>query len=348
MVSPLLGALLLLSTVASRPASAACAPSPELRDPDAQLTVLVQNLKFIITGRHRTERARLLSDWLDGEGKNVDLLLLSEARITSALEDWGDAWCFYTQRGDGLTGYRWAPIAEGRPPGGLAIGVRQWSIGVQRHISGAAGRRYRARPVTMAEGFLGRIAGYRKGWAGLVVDGTEVVWSHTQASYRRRPARGAGRGYTRSEAGEVRANGHGRTGQFEDLASDLGFPTRATLLTGDLNLLAGFVPADPADEARVRAARDIDDHTVSWFKRVTGLDLDWMKGGAGTFAGSVYADAAPPWDAGAAYDRVGVNEAFLLRHAATRVSSVAIADAHFRVSDHLGLRIEIPFPVSMP
>jgi hypothetical protein len=216
------------------------------------------------------------------------------------------------------------------------MGVRQRDAGPKRRIGGIAGKRYRAAPVTLAEGLLGRIVGYRKGWAGIMVDGTQIVWSHTQASYHHRPDRGAG--------GER----VGRAGQFADLAKDLGRPSHPTLVTGDLNLLAGFRPKNADDEERVKKAREIDDHTVGWFQSVTGLDLNWLKG-KGTFAGSVKkGDDAPTWDSGAFYDRVGVNAPFLARHAGTRVEPVDISDDHLRVSDHLGLEIRIPFRAAEP
>lgn len=319
--------LLLTATLAL----ADCPRVPELRDPDGQLTVLEQNLKFIATGSRRSERASLLAHYLANEGESVDLLLLSEARITDSLEDWPD-WCFYTQVGDGLgDGYRWTAIQDGRSPGGLAMGVRQNDVGTLRAIGAPAGRRYRARPVTLAEGLLGRIFNFRKGWATLVVDGTQLVWTHTQASYARHPEKGAG------------GIGHGRAGQFADLADDLGRPVEATLLTGDLNLLAGFTPHCSVDEPRVCRAREIDDATVTTFEARTGLNLSWFAQ-AKTFVGTfLKGEAEDSWDLEAPYDRVGVNEAFLARHPGTEVRLVDIGNEHMRVSDHLGLTITIPF-----
>lgn len=312
-------------------AFADCPRVPELRDPDGTLTVLEQNLKFIATGARRSERAALLAHYLTNEGGAVDLLLLSEARITDSLEDWPD-WCFYTQTGDGLRdGYRWTPIQDGRSPGGLAMGVRQNDTGTHRVIGAPAGKRYRAKPVTLAEGLLGRIFNFRKGWATLTVDGTQLVWTHTQASYGRHPEKGAG------------GIGHGRAGQFTDLADDLGHPAEATLLTGDLNLLAGFTPHCSVDEPRVCKARAIDDVTVTNFRDRTGLDLSWFAN-AKTFAGTFHKGTTDdPWDLEASYDRVGVNPAFLARHPGTEVHLVDIGNEVLRVSDHLGLTITIPF-----
>jgi hypothetical protein len=421
----------MLAFLLSLTAAASCPVDPALRDPDGEVTILEQNLKFILTGERRRERDRLLADYLEGDGASVDVLLLSEARITRSLDAWGDGWCFYTQAA-AKDGYRWAPLQVGRPPGGLAMGIRQRPEGEPRKISTFAGRRFRARPTTLAEGVLGKLVGYRKGWAGLRIDDTQLVWSHTQASYRRHPDVGAGR------------KGRGRAGQFDDLADDLGRPDTATLLTGDLNLLAGFWPDAPEDEARVRRAREIDDHTIASFAARTGLDLalPWFGpearerraelrsearavgntslaardedtqapdapvgavslagpfdpaetgrtdaapaiadglpaavagdatltavAGDGTLATATAAAHAAParrhphllgtfaggidrrakstvWDTGAAYDRVGVNAAFLERHPGTRVRPVEIAKGWLRVSDHIGLEITIPF-----
>lgn len=329
--------------------------------------MLAQNLKFILTGERRRARSALLADWLRGEGDRVDLLLLSEARLMSPLEAEARDWCFYTQLAEAQEGYRWAPISAGRPPGGLALGVRRREAGVLRSVGGPAGRRYRARPTSLAEGFLGKLLRFEKGWAGVEVDGTQIVWSHTQASYKRDPATGAG--------GEAT----GRAGQFEDLADDLGRPDRATLLTGDLNLLAGFSPSDATHEPRVAAARAQDDATVTRFRARTGIDLTWpweqrepgarsasppagadvltgaaadpgvaqddgRRGPPGTFAGRIdRRKARAEWDVGAPYDRVGVNGAFLARHPDTRVRRVEIRRGWMGVSDHLGLEITIPF-----
>lgn len=346
--------------------AAECPAEPSLRDPDGEVTVLAQNLKFIITGEKRRERDRLFAEWLRGDGANVDLLLLSEARLTSGFDAWAPEWCFYTQRPDeAQDGYRWAPIASGRPPAGLALGVRQRGDGLSRSVGSFAGKRFRAKPTSLAEGFLGKLFHFQKGWAGLEIEDTHLVWSHAQASYRKDPAKGAGGGR------------EGRAGQFADLAEDLGKPDRATLLTGDLNLLAGFAPKNAEDEPRVEQARARDAETVARFRERTGIDLAWpwartaqaeaprttfvsteapagagAEGAAalapgetiGTYAGDIdrrRADRA--WDAGAPYDRVGVNEAFLEAHPGTRVRRVDIARGWLGVSDHLGLEISIPF-----
>lgn len=380
--------------------AAHCPSEPSLRDPDGEVTVLAQNLKFIITGTKRRDRNEVLADYLRTEGAGVDLLLLSEARLTGSFDAWTPEWCFYTQASvKDHDGYRWAALDTGRPPAGLAMGVRQRADGIERKVSGDAGRRYRATPTSFAEGVLGRVFGFRKGWAGLQIDETHLVWSHTQASYRKRPERGAGEGR------------RGRAGQFADLAEDLGHPEGATLITGDLNLLAGFQPRREADEARVTRARAIDDATVDHFRTRTGIDLAWpwnrevamatldetvTLAAVGRPAGQLgqaptdaaadqlappeavtdtvastqdlpVADAPPAprpmgtfaggwdrrrtddtWDVGAAYDRVGVNEAFLARHPGTRVRRVEIAKGWMRVSDHFGLEIAIPFAKRPP
>lgn len=321
----------------------ACAPSPELRDPDGVLTVLEQNLKFIAVGGRRAERAQMLGDWLADDGQDVDLLLLEEVRLSTSLVDAMPGWCFYTQLGDGLRqSYRWRNIEEERPPGGLAIAVRTRTAGPLRDVGGDAGRRFRASPSTWVEGFLGRLVGYRKGWAGITVDGTRLVWSHTQASYRQHPERGAG------------ARGRGRVGQFDDLAEDLGRPDHPTLLTGDLNLLDTFEAAAEGDYAgRVDAARRIDGETMAHFEDRTGLDFHWPRlrprradgsPAHGTFLGNIFnTPQDPEWDGGAAYDRVGVNEAFKHQHPGALVHAVEIVRRDLRVSDHVGLKIEIPF-----
>ncbi|MFN7147190.1 MAG: hypothetical protein ACK4YP_25705, partial [Myxococcota bacterium] len=247
----------------------------------------------------------------------------------------------------------------------------QRADGLERNVGTFAGKRFRAKPTSLAEGFLGKLFKFEKGWAGIEIEDTHLVWSHAQASYRKDPAKGAGRGR------------EGRAGQFADLAEDLGRPDRATLLTGDLNLLAGFQPKDEAVESRVQGARAKDTETVARFRERTGIDLAWpwaappaaaqaaaepwttlvstdasagasVEGGAvaatsaavavGTYAGDIdrrRADRA--WDAGAPYDRVGVNDAFLEAHPGTRVRRVDIARGWLGVSDHLGLEISIPF-----
>jgi hypothetical protein len=337
-----LAALLLLFT----PGRAECPPLPELRDPDDELVVFAQNLKFIATGTRRERRAALLGRWLASDGSDVDLLLLSEARLTRALRR-AAGWCFYTQDGGEAERYGWAPIHVRRPPGGLVLGVRQRTAGRMRILTGDAGRRFETRPTSLAEGVLGRLVRYRKGWASLRVDGTHVLWSHAQASYARDPARGAG------------ARGVGRAGQFAELADAIGSPEAPTILTGDLNLLAGFTAARTASAARAVAQ---DETTVTWFSERTGIDLRWFT--PGTYAASLDVSASTggpagrtldgpstpsvPWDLGAPYDRVGINAAFVRRHPDARAEAVDIRDAELRVSDHFGIRLTIPFPRDAP
>lgn len=320
-------------------AAAPCPAAPELRDDDGEVTVLEQNVKFILTGERRAQRAALLARWLATEGARVDVLALSEARITGTLDVALDDFCFYTQAPEGEA-YRWVPVEERVPPGGLVVGVRTREVGDLRSLQAEAGREFRAAPSTLVEGVLGRMVGYRKGWADLVIDGTHVVWSHTQASYRAHPERGAG------------GRGRGRAGQFDDLADDLDQTGGPILLTGDLNLLDRFRPWRARDEGRVRAAREIDHATARRFEERTGIDFHWPRlraGGEdatddGTFLGGIFRRAPDDvWDLGARYDRVGVNEQFKQRHPGTKVRRVEIAEGSLRVSDHLGLVITIPF-----
>lgn len=310
-------------------ALAECPPSPRLEDADTSVVALSQNMKLIATGRQRDERVGLLAGWLGGEGHAVDLLLLSEARFTDTLEAALPDWCLYTQATTG-DGYRWRPVAENRPPGGLALGVRARGGPVHRELGVSAGRRFRAHPTSLAEGVLGRVAGYVKGWARIEVEGATIVWSHTQASYRRNPSRGAG------------GPGRGRAGEFDDLAADLGRPEMPTMVTGDLNLLDRF----PAPEARVAAARTVDSATVARFEARTGILFHWFRPGlsepCGSFFGCLFPAGQDKWDRGASYDQVGANAAFMKRHPGVRVRRVAIASAELRVSDHDGIEIEIP------
>ena len=346
----------MLALLAGLALGAECPAEPSLRDPDGEITALSQNLKFIITGEKRRLRDALFAEWLRDEGAHVDLLLLSEARLTGGFAAWEPEWCFYTQLAGDDDAYTWAPISAGRPPGGLALGVRQREAGEARAVAAYAGRKYRAKPTSLAEGFLGRVFKFEKGWAGVSIEDTHLVWSHTQASYRKDPVKGAGK------------PGEGRAGQFADLADDLGRPDRATLLTGDLNLLDGFRPRHAETEARIAAARARDAETMAHFRERTGINLAWpwarppaegadaATTGAsdaavavapdvmGTFAGDIdRRRAADVWDVGAPYDRVGVNDAFLAQHPGTRVRPVEIARGWLGVSDHLGLEIAIPF-----
>ncbi len=321
-------------------ARAACPDAPRLHDGDGEVTALAQNLKFIVTGAHRTERAALLAGWLDGGGRGVDLLLLSEARMTEDLLPALPGWCLYSQTGDGLSGtYRWSPAGGDRPPGGLVLGVRNRTEGPLRTVDPTAGRRFRAEPTTLVEGFVARLARYHKGWAEVTVDGSRLVWSHTQASYAAHPERGAG--------GPRR----GRAGQFDDLADDLGRPEHPTLLTGDLNLLDRFTPRSPTrHHERIASAARVDTDTLARFEDRTGIEFHWFRPGlcdseGGSFFGCLFKQReARPWDAGARYDRVGVNGVFVRRHPNTQVRHVAIERGDLRLSDHDGLEISIPYP----
>ena len=330
---------LVVSMVA--PVAAACSPVPVLRDADVGVTALEQNLKFIVTGAYREERASMLRGWLDGPGRAVDVLLLSEARITEDLVPALPGWCVYGQGGDGgASPYAWTPAGAEPSPGGLVLGVRERAEGTQREIGLAAGRRFRARPTTLVEGVVARIARYHKGWAEITVDGSRLVWSHTQASYAAHPEHGAG--------GPRR----GRAGQFDDLAEDLGRPERPTLLTGDLNLLDRFASsAGPASRAhqRVALAARVDTDTLARFEAKTGIEFHWFRpalceGREGSFFGCLFkVGKTLPWDAGARYDRVGMNRVFIRRHPGTRIRHVAIERAGLRLSDHDGLEISIPY-----
>lgn len=306
----------------------ACPSTPLLRDQDGVVTALSQNLKFITTGGWRAERSELLAGWLHGEGGDVDLLLLSEARLLEPLRSALPDFCFYTQAARGRDTYAWEPLGERPPPGGLALAVRVRADGEPHMLGAAAGRPFRARPTTWAENLLGRIFRYTKGWAQVTVDGTTLAWSHMQASYPRRPEVGAG------EAGR------GRAGQFDDLARDLGRRANPTLLTGDLNLLEGF----DAGDARVAAARERDERTLASFEARTGVEFHAARAPRGTFLGSLFHHRGEEaWDRGATYDRVGTNRPFALRHPDTEVRVVEIVRNGLRVSDHLGLEIRIPF-----
>lgn len=317
---------LLLSTFAV----AACPALPTLRDDDDRLVMLEQNLQFILIGQQKDDRARLLETWLAGEGHAVDLLLLSEARDVPPLEAAMPDWCFYGQGGNGRDGYVWQPADLGRSPGGLVVGVRQRDTGTLRFIDAPAGHVYEARPVSLAEGWLGRLGNFVKGWATLEVDDTTYTWTHTQASYTHHPELGAG------------GPGVGRRGQFDQLATALD-RARPTLVTGDLNVLDGFYTADVAFDALLAPARRIDADTLQAFAAHAGIHFGDRACTSGTFVGTV--DATDPSDdpyAGAVFDRVGVNDAFWARHPDSTVQCEEVRSGALRVSDHRGLVITVP------
>lgn len=317
-----------LSLVLVATASAACPRTPSFRDGDGDVVILAQNLKFIATGGQRDARATILANYLKSEGAAVDLLLLSEARDADTIEEHVGEWCFYSQAGNGLDGYRWDPAGSaGRSPGGLVLGVRQRSEGLQRGIAGSAGRVYRARPVSLAEGLLGPLVGFVKGWAGLDIDGTRIVWTHTQASYDAHPERGAGNA------------AKGRAGQFHDLAGDLGRSSQPTLVTGDLNVL------DDTPVPKARIAAGIDGKTLADFVASTGIHFAPPRAACadGTFVGTLAPDGRGGKLAGAALDRVGVNDAFNARHPGMTVGCADISSPKLRLSDHRGLLIDVPF-----
>lgn len=295
-----------------------------LRDNDDQVTILAQNIKFIATGGKKDQRAAMLASHLHTDPE-VDLLLLSEARQIGPLREALAQWCVYAQAGPD-SAYEWS--LDNASPGGLVLAVRQRESGLERTIAAMAGRVFRSRPVTLAEGFLGRIAGFEKGWAVAGVDGTEFVWTHTQASYARFPARGAG------------STGVGRAGQFDDLAFDLGRTERPTLVTGDLNLHDGTESLDPS----VRGAAEIDVATLSRFSSLTGVHFpaDRAPCSGGSFLGTIRAAAAEVFP-GLVLDRVGTNPAFVAAHPETRTSCEHIKSGGLSVSDHLGVRIAAPF-----
>ena len=313
--------------LASLAPAATCPASPELRDDDDVLTVLAQNMQLIAVGPVRTERGAVLGRWLDGPGAAVDLLFLSEGRDLDPLSAAMPDWCLYVQAGSGMEGYRWELAGGERSPGGLVLGVRQRPEGVLRSLDGLAGRVFRARSVSLAEGLLGRLAGFAKGWAGVGWDGARLVWTHAQASYDRHPAAGAGR------------EGVGRAGQMQDLADDLGRSDAPVLVTGDLNALDGFASGDE----EIRAAGEVDRGTLDRFFVRTGIRFGRGPCAGGSFLGSVFRDQ--PSDsaiAGASLDRVGLNAAFEANHPDTRVACAEIAEGRLRVSDHRGLLISVP------
>ena len=107
-----------------------CPEAPTLRDDDGAQTLLAQNVKFIVTGGRKQERARLLAEARAADPA-VDLLLLSEARQAGPLIGAMPDFCFYRQGGR-RDSYRWAPAAGGASPGGLVLGVRERAAGAPR------------------------------------------------------------------------------------------------------------------------------------------------------------------------------------------------------------------------
>ena len=82
----------MIALLAGLALGAECPAEPSLRDPDGEVTALAQNLKFIITGEKRRLRDALFAEWLGDEGAHVDLLLLSEARLTGGFTAWEPEW----------------------------------------------------------------------------------------------------------------------------------------------------------------------------------------------------------------------------------------------------------------
>lgn len=312
----------MLSLIAFAVALADCPATPRLRDDDDQVSVLSQNLKFIATGTAKADRAAILADYLEVHA-DIDLLLLSEARALDPLRDTLDDWCFYTQEGPPLA-YQWA--LGTLSPGGLVLGVRQRATGTAREVGAEAGRVYRARAVSLAEGFLGKVVGFEKGWAVVEIDGTAWVWTHTQASYERKPLLGAG------------SEGRGRVGQFADLAGDLGHAEHPVLVTGDLNLLEGAAHPSAADAARADAV------TLERFSTFTGIRFAADRGPChgGSFLGALRGVADNVFS-GAVFDRVGTNAAFDTEHPGTALACERIEADGLHLSDHLGIRISAPF-----
>lgn len=312
----------MLSLLVVAVALADCPAVPQLRDDDGQVSVLSQNLKFIATGTAKADRAAILADYL-GAHPDIDLLLLSEARTLDPLRDTLAEWCFYTQEG-APDAYQWA--LGSLSPGGLVLGVRQRATGEARDVGAAAGRVYRARAVSLAEGFLGKIVGFEKGWAVVEIDGTAWVWTHTQASYERRPLLGVG------------GEGRGRAGQFADLAGDLGRAEHPVLVTGDLNVLEGLAHPSTADAARADAL------TLERFSAFTGIRFAADRGPChdGSFLGALRG-AAEGVFSGAVFDRVGTNAAFDATHPGTALACERIEADGLHLSDHLGIRISAPF-----
>jgi endonuclease/exonuclease/phosphatase family metal-dependent hydrolase len=181
--------------------------------------------------------------------------------------------------------------------------------------------------VSLAEGLLGRLAGFAKGWAAVGWEGSRLVWTHAQASYDRHPAAGAGRA------------GVGRAGQMQDLADDLGRSAAPVLVTGDLNALDGFASGDE----EIRTAGEVDRGTLDGFFARTGIRFGKGPCAGGSFLGTVFRDRrSDSAIAGASLDRVGLNSAFEAAHPETRVACAEIAEGRLRVSDHRGLLITVP------
>lgn len=317
----LLLSLLLCTALAADPG---CPAIPTLREDDRALTALAQNVKFIAGGERRAERAALLAGAVAADPA-VDLLLLSEARqaapLIAALEPpAGAGFCLYRQAGP-RQGYRWA--RAGAPaPGGLLLGVRARAAGREIRLEGAAGRAFTSRALTFADGFLGPLSGFYKGFAEVRIDGVRLIWSHLQASYGPRDA-GAG------------GPGRGRRGQLEELAAEIAppdLPTEAhgaALLVGDLNL------NDP------RSAADAE--SVRQFEARTRVRLAGGHCAGGTWLGSLLPGVGPGPDDffyGADLDRVGATPALEASHA-LEVRCVEVEAQGLRLSDHRGLRIRM-------
>ncbi len=306
--------LLLLATLGR----ADCSPSPSLRNDDEALVVLSQNVKFIATGGQKAARANILARRLEADPE-LDLLLLSEARQIKALQDALPEWCLYRQDGPAHS-YHWRE-ADGRSsPGGLVLGVRRRAEGRTWPLEGTAGAAFRSRPVSFAEGVLGRLVGFIKGWASVEVAGLRLLWTHTQASYDQRPERGAGR------FGTDGVPGVGRAGQLGELAKILENEPRPALLTGDLNLQDGVTgTAGEVDRASVEMLAE------------GGIRL---RRDCPTWLGSLRSNQKMTHPlGGAALDRVGTNPAMDAHPVEVRCEEWS--EGKLRLSDHRGLRIRV-------
>lgn len=295
-----------------------CSPSPELRNNDERVVLLSQNLKFIATGGRKKARANIFARGLHADPE-LDLLLLSEARQTTPLQAALPEWCLYRQEGPS-DGYHWRR-ADGRPsPGGLVLGVRRREEGRLWPLQGTAGAAFRSRPVSFAEGVLGRMVGFIKGWASVEVAGLRLLWTHTQASYDQRPERGAG---TLGAGGDP---GVGRAGQLNELLDVLEQQQLPALLTGDLNLQDGVAGvAGAVDRASVQMLEE------------GGLRL---RRDCATWLGSLRAHHKMTHPLGeAALDRVGTNLAMDAHPIEVRCEEWS--EGRLRLSDHRGLRIRL-------